>query len=315
MIMRHRKLTVVWGISVLLMGAILATAQSSAPAKPPAQGSAIPPSPGSDGLGFTDTPMLPGLPYHVHDPARPHPPVVTPGAQPGAAPADAILLFDGKDLSQWTYARRPAGGGAGRTTTDEARARMVKEQEARTPLGWKLEKGYAEVIPRAGDMLTKEKFGDVQLHVEFQMPADIQGQSQNRGNSGVLLQSRYEIQVLDSYHSPTYADGQVGAIYGQWPPLANPSRPPGEWQVYDIIFEAPRFDGEKLLKPAYFTVILNGVLMHNHKESMGPMVYRQVAHYVPQPAEDSLMLQNHNQPVRFRNIWIRRLKGYDQPEK
>ena len=117
MIMRHRKLTVVWGISVLLMGAILATAQSSAPAKPPAQGSAIPPSPGSDGLGFTDTPMLPGLPYHVHDPARPHPPVVTPGAQPGAAPADAILLFDGKDLSQWTYARRPAGGGAGRTTS------------------------------------------------------------------------------------------------------------------------------------------------------------------------------------------------------
>jgi hypothetical protein len=280
-----------------------ATAQNPAPA-----------ATGGDGLGFTDTPMLPGLPYHVHDPGRPHPPVVTPGAQAGAPPSDAIVLFDGKDLSQWTFGRRPPGGG-GRAMTEEARARLQKAQESQPPLGWKLENGYVEVIPRAGDMLTKEKFGDVQLHLEFQMPENIQGQSQNRGNSGVMLQSRYEIQVLDSYRSPTYADGQVGAIYGQWPPLANASRRPGEWQTYDIFFEAPRLEGEKLLKPAYFTVIHNGVLLHNHKESMGPMIYRQVAHYIPQPAEDSLMLQNHNQPVRFRNIWIRRLKAYDQPEK
>jgi hypothetical protein len=199
--------------------------------------------------------------------------------------------------------------------TDEMRARMQKAQESQPPLGWKLENGYMEVIPRAGDLLTKEKFGDVQVHVEFQFPENIQGQSQNRGNSGVLLQSRYEIQVLDSYRNPTYADGQVGAIYGQWPPLANASRRPGEWQTYDIVFEAPRFEGEKLVKPAYFTVIHNGVLLHNRKESMGPMIYRQVAHYAPQPAEDSLMLQNHSQPVRYRNIWIRRLKSYDQPEK
>jgi 3-keto-disaccharide hydrolase len=107
---------------------------------------------------------------------------------------------------------------------------------------------------------------------------------------------------------------QLGAIYGQWPPLANAARKPGEWQTYDIAFEAPRFEGDKLVKLAYFTVFLNGVLLHNHKDSMGPMYYRHVAHYVPQPIEDSLMLQNHMQPVRFRNIWIRRLKGYDQPE-
>ena len=273
-----------------------------------------------DDLGFTDTPMLPGLPYHVHDPDRPHPAVVTPASQPGGPPSDAIVLFDGKDLSQWTFQGRApggggGGGGGGRAMTDEMRAQMQKTQASLPPLGWKLENGYVEVIPRAGDMVTKEKFGDVQVHVEFQMPENIQGRSQNRGNSGVLLQSRYEIQVLDSFQSPTYADGQLGAIYGQWPPLVNAARKPGEWQSYDIVFEAPVFEGEKLVKPAYFTVFLNGLLLHNHKESMGPMVYRQVAHYVTQPAEDSLLLQNHNQPVRYRLVWARRLKGYDRPEK
>lgn len=268
-----------------------------------------------DDLGFTDTPMLPGLPFHVHDPGRPHPPVVTPSGQPGGAPSDAIVLFDGKDLSQWTFSRRPVSPPAGRPMTEEMKQRIQRMQENLPPLGWKLESGYVEVVPRAGDMVSKEKFGDVQLHVEFQMPENIQGKSQNRGNSGILLQSRYEIQVLDSYQSPTYADGQAGAIYGQWPPLANPARKPGEWQSYDIVFEAPKFEGEKLVKPAYFTVFLNGVMLHHHKESMGPMVYRQVARYVPQPAEDSLMLQNHSQPVRFRNIWVRRLGAYDRPEK
>lgn len=249
-------------------------------------------------LGFKDTPMLPGLPYHVHDSDRPHPRVVTPAAEPGGAPSDAIVLFDGKDLSKWTAHRSSitrAGGSA--------------EPE------WKLGNGYVEVVPKTGDIATKEKFGDCQLHVEWASPAQISGTSQARGNSGVLLMGRYEIQVLDSYNNPTYADGQAGAIYGQWPPLVNATRKPGEWQAYDIVFEAPRFEGEKLLKPAYFTVFLNGVLLHNHKESMGPMVYRQVAHYTSQPAEDSLVLQNHNAPVRYRNIWIRRLGGYDAPEK
>jgi hypothetical protein len=131
----------------------------------------------------------------------------------------------------------------------------------------------------------------------------------------VLLMSRYEIQVLDAYRNPTYADGQAGAIYGQWPPLANPSRPPGEWQSYDIVFEAPRFEAEKLVKPAFATVFMNGVLMHNRKEMMGPMVYRQVAKYTPHAAEEPIGLQDHHNPVRYRNVWVRRLRTYDEPEK
>jgi hypothetical protein len=305
--MRIRTPGALLAVSAVLVFVAIALAQQPPAAQAPASGR-------GDDLGFTDTPILPGLPYHVHDPARPHPPVVSPAPQPGGAPSDAIVLFDGKDLSKWTFDRRPTGG-ANRQMTEEMRARMKKAMENAPPLGWKVADGYVEVVPRAGDMLTKEKFGDAQLHVEFQMPENIQGKSQNRGNSGILLQSRYEVQVLDSYQSPTYADGQLGAVYGQWPPLVNAARKPGEWQSYDIVFEAPKFEGEKLVKPAYFTVFLNGLLLHNHKESMGPMVYRQVAQYTPQPAEDSLMLQNHSQPVRYRNIWIRRLKTYDQPER
>jgi 3-keto-disaccharide hydrolase len=236
-------------------------------------------------LGYTDTPMLPGQSYRVHDPARPHPRVVTPGAQPGGAPSDAIVLFDGRDLSSWT-------------TTKQA---------------WKVENGYVEVLPGGGDLRTKERFGDVQLHVEWAAPAQARNTSQNRGNSGIFLQGRYEVQVLDSFDNPTYADGQTGAIYGQWPPLVNPTRRPGDWQAYDIVFEAPRFDGDRLVTPAYLTVFLNGVLLHHHKEVMGPTVYRALAKYAPQPAEDALVLQDHQQPVRYRNIWVRRLRGYDLP--
>jgi hypothetical protein len=239
-------------------------------------------------LGYDDTPILPGLPFHVHDPKRPHPPVVTPSAQMGGAPSDAIVLLDGKDLSQW---------------------------ETRGKGNWKLANGVLEVTPGAGDFATKQKFGDVQLHVEWAAPVEIRGNSQNRGNSGIFLQGLYEIQVLDSYQNPTYADGQAGALYGQWPPLANATRKPGEWQSYDIVFEAPVFRDGKLVKPAYATVFLNGVLLHNHKELMGPTVHRQLAKYAPQREEDSLVLQDHQQPVRYRNIWIRRLGGYDQPEK
>ena len=238
-------------------------------------------------LGYDDTPMLPGLPFHVHDPKRPHPPVVTPAAQSGGAPSDAIVLFNGKDLSQWQSAKSP----------------------------WKVANGYLEVVPGAGDLATKQKFSNLQLHVEWAAPAEIRGNSQNRGNSGIFLQGRYEVQVLDSYQNPTYADGQAGALYGQWPPLANATRKPGEWQSYDIVFEAPKFEAGKLVKPAYATVFLNGVLLHNHKELMGPTVHRALAKYVAQPAEDSLVLQDHQQPVRYRNIWIRPLRGYDQPEK
>ena len=245
--------------------------------------------PANHDLGFTDTPMLPGLPYHVHDPARPHPPVVTPGARLGDAPSDATVLFDGRDLSKWT-----SGGG---------------------PAKWRLGDGFFEVVDGTGDLVTKEKFGDCQLHVEWASPMEIKGNSQGRGNSGVLLMSLFELQVLDTYNNPTYADGTTGAIYGQWPPLANAVRRTGEWNSYDIVFEAPRFEGEKLVKPAMFTAFLNGVLVQNHKESMGPMIYRQVAHYTPLPAEAPLALQNHHNPVRYRNIWVRAVKGYDQPER
>jgi hypothetical protein len=239
-------------------------------------------------LGYTDTPLLPGLPYHVHDPARPHPQTVTPATQIGGPPSDAIVLFDGKDLSHW-----------------ESRGRNGKT--------WKVENGYIEVTPGTGDLATREKFADSQLHVEWAAPAEIRGTSQNRGNSGIFLQGRYEVQVLDSYQNPTYSDGQAGALYGQWPPLVNATRKPGEWQSYDIVFEAPRLDGANVVKPAYMTVFLNGVLLHNRKELMGPTVHRELAKYSAQPAEDSIVLQDHQNPVRYRNIWIRRLRTYDQP--
>ncbi len=245
-------------------------------------------------LGFTDTPMLPNLPWHVHDPARPHPKVITPGSTPGAPPSDAVVLFDGKDLSKWQQEGRGAD-----------RGKMVDAQ-------WKVGDGFFEVVGGTGSLLTREKFGDCQLHVEWSSPAVIKGTSQGRGNSGVLIMSRYEIQVLDAWNNPTYADGQAGAIYGQWPPLANPARRPGEWNTYDILFEAPRFEGDKLVKPAYVTVLYNGVMVHHHKELMGPMVYRQVAHYTPHAPEEPLMLQDHNgDKVRYRNIWIRRPGNYD----
>ena len=230
-------------------------------------------------LGYTDTPMLPWLPYHVHDPARPRPALVTPAPRVGDAPSDATVLFDGTSLSSWTPAKNP----------------------------WRIENGYMEVIPNTGDLRTKEVFGDVQLHVEWAAPPQVRGDSQNRGNSGIFLQGRYEVQVLDSFNNPTYPDGQAGALYGQWPPLVNAVRRPGEWQSYDIVFEAPRFEGTKLVKAAYMTVFLNGVLLHHRKELMGPTVHRALARYAPQPADGPLVLQDHQQPVRFRNIWIRRL--------
>jgi hypothetical protein len=223
------------------------------------------------------------VPYRVHDPGRPHPPVVAPAAQPGGAPSDATVLFGGKGLSQWTAAKAP----------------------------WKVENGYIEVVAGGGNLSTRERFGDVQLHVEWAAPARVRGTSQNRGNSGIFLQGRYEVQVLDSSGNPTYADGQAGAIYGQWPPLVNPARRPGEWQAYDIVFEAPRFENGVLLRPAYLTVFLNGVLLHHRQELMGPTVHRTLARYAPHDAEGPLVLQDHGEPVRFRNIWIRRLKGYD----
>lgn len=249
------------------------------------------PEAGDDRQGYTDTPVIPGQKWKVHDAARPRPRKVTPAATPGNPPADAIVLFDGKDLSHWI-----------------ARLRDGQQVEPQ----WKVENGYLEIVPRTGRLVTKEKFGDIQLHVEWMIPKGSDGAGQGRGNSGIELMGRYEIQVLESFENLTYADGQAASIYGQWPPLVNASRPEGEWNVYDIFFEAPRFEGGKLAKPAYVTVIHNGMLMHHRKEILGRAVHRRVATYTPHEPEEPLSLQDHGRPLRYRNIWVRRLKAYDE---
>lgn len=249
---------------------------------------------GDNQRGYTDTPQLPGQKWRVHDANRPHPRKVTPGLPllNEAPPSDAIVLFDGKDLSQWIAVLR--GG---------------KTQEPK----WKVENGYVEITPRTGRLATREKFGDCQLHVEWMIPKGVEGAGQDRGNSGVELMMRYEVQVLESSENVTYADGQAASMYGVWPPLVNASRPQGEWNVYDIFFEAPRFDDEKLVKPGYLTLVHNGVLVHHHQEILGATVHRKVAQYKPHGAEEPLSLQDHGQIVRYRNIWIRKLTGYDEP--
>lgn len=251
-------------------------------------------------VGYDDTPVLPGQKWRVHDIQRPRPRVVTPGTEssqerPGRPPSDAVVLFDGKDLSKWVA----QGKGKNRGKTTEP--------------GWKVGNGYMEVVGGSGDLVSKEKFGDCQIHVEWAAPAEIDGSSQWRGNSGVLIMNRYEIQVLDSFENPTYADGHAASIYGQYPPLVNASRKPGEWQTYDIVFEAPRFEGENLVKPAFVIVFHNGVLAHHRQEITGRMAHRRVGTYAPHAPEEPLALQDHDTPVRYRNIWVRRLTGYDQP--
>lgn len=248
--------------------------------------------------GYNDTPVLPGQKWKVHDIDRPQPTVVTPSAKPGGPPSDAIVLFDGKDLSQWEIPAPPPNR---------------KKKAGARPTSWKVENGYFEVAPGAGTIRTRQKFGDIQLHIEWASTPVIYGDSQWRGNSGVLLMSRYEIQVLDSDHNPTYADGMAGAIYGQWPPLVNAVRKRGEWNAYDIVWEAPRFDGGKTVRPAFATVFLNGILLHNRQEVIGEMAHRVVGVYKGHEPEEPLALQDHDVPVRYRNVWVRRLKGYDQP--
>lgn len=244
-------------------------------------------------LGYSDTPMLPGGKWHVHDGARPQPTVVTPGTfstqeTPGAPPSDAMVLFDGRDLSKW-------------------------QNEKSQPAAWKIESGAMVVAAGAGGIQTKESFGDCQLHVEWSAPSPPKGEGQDRGNSGVFLMSRYEIQVLDSFHAQTYPDGQAAAIYGQFPPLVNAARRPGEWQTYDIVFTAPRFNGQAVAAPATVTVFHNGIVVHNHTALIGSTVHRALGKYEVHPAKAPLMLQDHAHPVRYRNIWIRPLKAYDEP--
>lgn len=211
------------------------------------------------------------------------PPVVTPGRTNADPPSDAIVLFDGRNLSRW----RSGDGG---------------------PAKWIVRDGYVEVAPGTGEMRTADKFGDVQLHIEWATPAVVKGEGQERGNSGVFLMGRYEVQVLDSYQNETYYHGQAGAVYKQYAPLVNSSRRPGEWQAYDIIFHAPRFDEQgKVVDRARVTVLHNGVLIQNNVEIYGTTYNDRPALYTAHPAEEPLSLQDHGNPMRFRNIWIRRL--------
>jgi len=207
---------------------------------------------------------------------------------PGEPPSDAIILFAGGDLSNWA---------------------SMQGSEAR----WQVENGYVEVVPSAGDIQTREHLGDCQLHLEWAAPVEGKGEDQNRGNSGVLLMGLYEIQVLDGYENPTYADGTAAAIYGQYPPLVNACRGPGDWQCYDIIWSAPRFNGDQLLSPAYLTVLHNGILVHHHTALLGPTQHGRLAPYRPHPPRGPLRLQDHHARVRYRQIWYRPLKGYDEP--
>jgi hypothetical protein len=198
-------------------------------------------------------------------------------------PADAIVLFDGKDLSGWT-------------TTKGA------------PAEWLVRDGYMEVVKGKGSIRTTRGFGDCQLHVEWASPETPTGSGQDRGNSGVFLMEVYEVQVLDSYNSRTYADGMAGAIYGQYPPLVNASRKPGEWQSHDIIFRAPRFDERGgLVAPATMTVFHNGILVQDNEELTGPTAHKARPPYKAHADRLPISLQDHSHPVRFRNIWIREL--------
>ena len=238
-------------------------------------------------LGYDDTPMQPNGRWHIHDGKRPQPKVVTPGAMsPAPAPQDAVVLVGpGNDRSAWQM-------------TDGS------------PVTWAMSNGVLET--GKAFIRTKAEFTDYQLHVEFATPKEVKGESQGRGNSGVFLNGTFEVQVLDSYQNPTYPDGQASAMYGQYPPLVNASRPPGEWQAYDVVFTSPRFTGATLDKPAIVTVFHNGVVVHNATPFWGPTAHKQIDPYRPETAKGPISLQDHGNPVRYRNVWIRPLKGYDE---
>jgi hypothetical protein len=233
---------------------------------------------GSGVFGYKNTPKLPWCDYLVHDPDRPAPQRVDPGPAPAPTPvpADAVVLFDGKGLSQWQ------------------------------PTDWKLENG--EIIAGQGSLVSKEKFSDMQLHVEWMAPADWQGPWDNRGNNGVLLMGLYEIQIFDSYNEKLYPDGQAAAVYAQTPPLVNATRKPGEWQSYDIVFTAPRYDGEKLIASPRITMFHNGLLVHLNQEIYGETGHKVLPGNRRKISSGPLILAGHNCPVSFRNIWLRPLE-------
>lgn len=218
-----------------------------------------------------------------NDTRRPLPSVVTPSAEFGGPPSDAIILFNGKNLDAW------------------------EGQDGNAPR-WRIEDGDLVVVPGTGNIHTKQGFGDCQLHVEWMEPTPARGTDQSRGNSGVMLMSLYEVQVLDMWQNKTYADGGAGAIYGQYPPLVTASRKSGQWQAYDIVFRRPQFNASgHLISPARFTVFQNGILVQDDTQPTGPTAFHDRPPYMPGPDRLPLMLQDHGSPVRYRNIWIREL--------
>ena len=226
--------------------------------------------------------------WAVHDLERPQPKWIDTGhgaATPQPAPADAIVLFDGTDLSEWV------------------------SQNDGSPAKWKVEGGYFEVAPETGGIRTKREFGDAQIHIEWASPNPPRGEGQDNGNSGVFLMNMYEVQVLNSYENKTYPDGQASAVYGQYPPLVNATRPPGEWQTYDIIFHRPRFAADGSVDQfARVTVFHNGVLVQNNVILTGPTGHKSRPPYRAHADRLPISLQDHDHPVRFRNIWVRDLE-------
>lgn len=215
----------------------------------------------------------------------PEPKVIEPGPI-GGPPSDATVLFDGTSLDAWNGAEN-----------------------------WLVADGACGPHGKGG-LTTKDSFGDVQLHIEFATPAEVKGAGQGRGNSGVYFLGKYEVQVLDSFDNQTYFDGQCGSVYKQKPPLVNACRKPGEWQTYDILFTAPRFDDQgQLLKPAAVTVLHNGVVLHNHFELLGDTAYDRPPAYAPHPPTGPIHLQDHGDRVRFRNIWVRPIVEPELPQK
>ncbi len=235
-----------------------------------------------------------GFFWKIHDMQRPQPKKIDPGMvsckdKAGNAPSDAVVLFDGTDLSQW----RSVKGG---------------------PAEWPVKDGYFETKQGAGYIRTLQSFGDCQLHLEWAAPTPARGSGQGRGNSGVFLMGKYEVQILDSYGNTTYPDGQAASVYGQFPPQVNASRSPGKWQSYDIIFHAPRFNEKgKLKQPATLTVLHNGVLVQDHVTLKGHTSWISIPEYNPHPAKLPIELQDHGNPVRFRNIWVRELPANNEP--
>ena len=269
----HRLLCLAGGLMVGALGCrVVAQAPTGATPKPP----------------VTDPPFTPGGVYRQHDLKRPQPRVVTPGrdAMVIGPPSDAVVLFGGTDLSAWDQDQRQPDG---------------KTTQRVSPPNWPIRDGYFEVKPRSGSIVSRARFGDCQIHLEWATPQQVVGNSQGRGNSGLFIAGHPEIQLLDSYQNPTYPDGQAGALYGLYPPLVNASRPPGEWQVYDVLYRAPRLNAAgRKTDSATYTVFHNGVVVQNCVAVPG------------EAAQSTIGLQDHNNPMRFRNIWVRPLGEYDQ---